>query len=238
MAEISRRPAGWLSSAIVTGVSAYAAYVAFTWLRYGHPSKPAWHAVDPLLDRFMPEYDVVERHVTYVRAPAAITLETAKTMDLGSMPVVRGIFKAREIILGATPDTRARPRGLLEQMLSFGWVLLAETPGREVVVGAVTKPWEADVVFRSIPPDGFAAFEEPGYVKIAWTLRADYLAPNQSLFRTETRAIATGHTARVKFRRYWSFLSPGIILIRRLMLAPLRAAAEREASVVRHLAGA
>ena len=31
---------------------------------------------------------------------------------------------------------------------------------------------QANVVFRSLLPDEFAAFHEPGYVKIAWTLRA------------------------------------------------------------------
>ena len=28
-------------------------------------------------------------------------------------------------------------------------------------------------MFRSVPADEFAAFDEPDYVKIAWTLRAD-----------------------------------------------------------------
>jgi hypothetical protein len=66
-------------------------------------------------------------------------------------------------------------------------------------------------------------------VKIAWTLKAEPVDDQQSVFRTETRAIATDVGARVRFRRYWSFLSPGIILIRRAMLSSLRAEAERRA---------
>jgi hypothetical protein len=99
-----------------------------------------------------------------------------------------------------------------------------------VVVGAVTRPWEPNVTFRPIPPDEFAAFAEPGYVKIVWTLRADPVDAYRSIFRTETRVIATDAVARTKFRRYWSFLSPGIILIRRLSLRPLKADAERRAA--------
>jgi hypothetical protein len=95
------------------------------------------------------------------------------------------------------------------------------------VVGAVTKPWEPNPVFRSIPPDQFAAFAEPGYVKIAWTLRADPIDDGSSVFRTETRALATDPFARTRFRAYWSFLSPGIWLIRRMMLGPVKKAAER-----------
>ena len=96
-------------------------------------------------------------------------------------------------------------------------------------MGAVTQPWMADVVFRPLPPDEFAAFDEPDYVKIVWTLRADSLGAAESIFRTETRVLPTDPTARAKFRRYWSFVSPGIIVIRWMSLGPLKAEAERRA---------
>jgi hypothetical protein len=96
-------------------------------------------------------------------------------------------------------------------------------------MGAVTKPWEANVEFRPLAPDQFAAFNEPGFVKIAWTLRADAKSATDSVFRTETRAVATDAMARTKFRRYWSLLSPGIIAIRWIMLRPLKTEAERRA---------
>jgi hypothetical protein len=108
--------------------------------------------------------------------------------------------------------------------------VLAEVPGRELVLGAVTQPWQANVVFRALPPETFAAFNEPDYVKIAWTLRADPVDATHSTFRTETRAIATDPEAQRKFRRYWSFLSPGIIVIRWMSLGPLKADAERRAA--------
>jgi hypothetical protein len=94
-------------------------------------------------------------------------------------------------------------------------------------MGAVTRPWEANPVFRPVPPDQFPAFAEPGYVKIVWTLRADPTSPYGSIFRTETRALATDAGARARFRVYWSLLSPGIYLIRWLSLGPVKATAER-----------
>jgi hypothetical protein len=112
---------------------------------------------------------------------------------------------------------------------SIGWGVHAEVPGRELVMGAMTQPWKAHVVFRAIPPEDFAAFDVPGYVKIVWTLRADPVDATHSIFRTETRAIATDAEARRKFRRYWSLLSPGIIVIRWMSLGPLKADAERRA---------
>jgi hypothetical protein len=200
-----------------------------SWWQYGHPSPPSRRAADALLDRFLPVYDVVERHRIFVRAPAALTLDAAKEQDLYASPIVRAIFRTRAFVLRSNVDDGGEPRPLLRGMLALGWRILAEIPGREVVVGAVTKPWEANVVFRPIPADDFAAFAEPDYVKIVWTLRADPVDHGTSIFRTETRAMATDLSARLKFRRYWSLASPGIALIRRLSLRPVRVDAERRA---------
>ena len=228
------RSAGqWLSMSAGVAAAAYATYAGVTWLRYGQASPPAPENQDALLDRFMPVYDIAERHRIRVAAPAEITFMTACKTDLRQSPIARVIFRAREVILGSEPDTAARPHGLLALTKSLGWRVLAEVPGREVVMGAVTRPWEANVTFRGVPPDEFAAFDEAGYVKIAWTLRADPLSPIESVFRTETRVIATDATARAKFRRYWSLVSPGIIAIRWVMLQPVKREAEREALCLR-----
>ena len=208
---------------------AYTGYVGVTWLRYGHPAAPGPDDVDPLLDRFIPVYDVAERHHIDIAAPHDVTFAAACEQDVMALPLARAIFKAREVLLGGTRDVTTRPHGLIALTKSIGWGVLAEIPGREIVMGAVTQPWRADVVFRSLPPREFVQFDEPGYVKIAWTLRADASGATTSIFRTETRARATDAAARFKFRRYWAFLSPGIILIRRASLKPLRTEAERVA---------
>jgi hypothetical protein len=212
---------------IAAGVTA--AFIGFTWWRYGRPRQPTGAEHDALLDRFLPVYDVAERHSVEVAAPADVTFAAACEMDLLRSPIARAIFKAREMVLGADPDPERRPRGILALTQQIGWRVLAEIPSREVVVGAVTQPWNANVVFRGVSPGEFAAFAEPGYVKIAWTLRADSQGESRSIFRTETRAVATDDFARAKFRRYWAAFSPGIRLIRRVSLAPLRSEAERRA---------
>lgn len=182
--------------------------------------------VDPLLDRFMPAYDVAERHHIHVAAPPEVTLAAAANVDMQQSPVIRAIFRARELILRSKTNVARRPKGLLAETLALGWRVLAEQPGREVVVGAVTQPWLGDVVFRGLAPDEFATFQEPGYVKIAWTLRADPDGDQASIFRTETRAVATDAAARQKFGWYWARFWPGIVLIRRLLLRSLKAEAE------------
>jgi hypothetical protein len=218
-----------VASALTAAGVVYGINAAIVWCRYGHASEPHADERDGLLDRFIPCYDVVERHSVRIAAPPEITLAASKEQDLFNIAPVRAIFKAREVVLRAVPDDRNHPRGLLATVRALGWGVLAEVPGREIVLGAVTKPWEANVIFRSLPPDEFATFAEPGHVKIVWTLRADAAGDNESVFRTETRAIATDAAARERFRRYWAFTSPGIALIRRLSLNPLRREAERRA---------
>jgi hypothetical protein len=223
----------WAAAAFAVGAAAYSTYVGITWYRCGKVVPPTGDEADPLLDRFLPVYEIVERHRIRVAAPAGLTLDVARDADLQGSPVVRTIIRAREVILGAAPDDRRRPRGLLAETQSLGWGVLADVPGREVVVGAVTRPWEANVTFRALPPDQFAAFKEAGYVKIVWTIRADPITASESVFRTETRAIATDLITRAKFRRYWSFLSPGIIVIRWALLGPVKKEAELRAREAR-----
>lgn len=217
----------WLGAAAGMMGATYGTYVAATWLRYGRPKPARGAAVDPVLDALIPTYDVCERHRIAVPAPADATFAAATEMDLASSRMIRAIFKGRELILRSTPDAAVRPKGFVEGMKAMGWGVLAEAPGREIVMGGVTKPWEANPVFRALSPDDFASFAEPDYVKIAFTLRADPEGDGSSTFRTETRAVATDAGARKKFRLYWSFLSPGIILIRVAMLPALKAEAER-----------
>lgn len=219
----------WAAAGLGVVSASYAAHAGITWLRYGRPRRATAAQHDARLDRFMPVYDVVERHHIRVVAPAAVTLDAAREIDPFDAGLIKAIFKGRQVLLRSAPDRRARTRGMLADMQSLGWVILDEDPGHEVIVGAVTKPWEANVTFRSIPADAFAAFDEPDYVKIAWTLRADGDGDAGSIFRTETRALATSASAREKFRAYWSWLSPGITLIRRMMLGPVKAEAERRA---------
>jgi hypothetical protein len=207
---------------------AYLGAVASAWFRYGRP-RSATFEPDRLLDRFIPVFDIVERHQVRVNAPANITFAAACDLEFEQSPLIAMIFKARERILGSARDAAGGPRGLLERTKSSGWGVLAEISGREIVMGAVTRPWEANVVFRALPPDQFASFNEPGYVKIVWTLRTDGVGEGLSMARTETRAVATNGAARRRFRRYWALFSPGIVLIRYEALRLVKADAEQRA---------
>jgi hypothetical protein len=203
-------------------------YALKAWSRYGRPALDG--PADPLLDRFMPAYEVAERHETRVAAPAATTFAAACALDLQASPLTRAIFRSRELLLGATPSPPPSGRLTPDDLRRLGWEILAEEPGHEIVFGAVTQPWLANARFERVPAAEFAAFATPGYVKIAWCLAAEPLGPGASIFRTETRATTTDDEARRRFRRYWVAFAPGIRLIRRELLRLVRTEAERRPS--------
>ena len=82
------------------------AYVTMAWHRLGRP--PVGGATDPLLDRFMPTYDVRERHETRVMAPAPMALDAACAQDLQGSWLLRTIFRGRELLRLARREAARR----------------------------------------------------------------------------------------------------------------------------------
>ena len=180
------------------------------------------------LDRFIPEPDVRERHAIVVRAPAPAVFAAAEAFDFQSVPIVRGIIRLRELFLGSKRVER-QPRPFLQEIAAMGWGTLASEPGLLFVAGARCQPWLANVTFTPIPAAEFAAYHEPGQVKIAWTLEVEPLTAGSARLTTETRAVATDDAARRRFRRYWRWARFGIVAIRWSMLPAIRERAERSA---------
>ena len=203
-------------------------YAGVTWYRYGKVARAGPR--DPLVDRFMPKYEVREVHQTRVAAPAEVTFGAAYDLDLQRSTIVRAVFTGRELLLGGERSKGEHAAGFLTDVLTHGWCILAEEPGRELVIGTVTQPWKANVEFLGLLPDAFAAFKEPGYAKVIWTFAVKPLGEKASIFSTETRVVTTDPESRSRFRRHWSVFSPGILLIRYETLRLVRREAERLAA--------
>ena len=231
--RIVKRWAKTAAALVAAACGGYGGWAAIEYARYGRPRRRDPAERDELLDKSIPHYDVYERHAVVVNAAPDVTLAAARNQDILESPLISAIFRAREWAMGSTVEAPQRRQGLLGTTLALGWRVLEEVPGREIVVGAVTRPWQADVTFRGIAPAAFAAFDEPAYVKIVWTLRVDPLDHGERCaFSTETRAVATDAEAAARFRRYWAMAAPGIRLIRRLGLPALKANAERVSTTV------
>lgn len=234
--EVDMKASGRTAAKIV-GASAGAlallgaGYLARNWYRYGKVSRNGYQ--DPLLDTFMPEYEVREYHQARVAAPVEKTYEAVLAMDMSGSPIVRGIFRARQLVFRADEGEQRPPRPFLEEAKELGWGVLAHEPGRAIVLGAVTQPWLANVRFESLPPEEFTVFDTPGYVKIVFTMATEPIDDRSSFVRTETRVATTDKYARDRFRRYWAVVSAGVRVIRIEILRLVRADAERRARLSR-----
>ena len=215
---------------VVAAVFGWVAWAAVSWFRYGHGSHTG--ASGAQVERLLPDYEVVELFQARVNAPAPVTFATAESTSLNSSPVTRGIFRARELLMGGSFSRPLPSGGVVEQMCSMGWEVLSRTPQREIILGAVTQPWKRDVVFRGLPPEEFAGFAEPGFVKIVVTIGATPIDSGTSRLQIGTYVATTGPVARKRFRRYWAVFSPGILLIRALALNTIKHDAEQRQRVL------
>jgi hypothetical protein len=119
--------------------------------------------------------------------------------------------------------TESRGSGTFSDRVErFGFVRLAEVPGRELVFGLAGRFWRPDGGLRRLTREEFLAFAEEGSVKAVWNLLVSGGAGAACEVSTETRILSFGSAARRKFRIYWSLIEPFSGLTRRGMLRGIR----------------
>ena len=190
-----------------------------------------------LLDELLPERDFDERHALTVAAPPAATFEAIRRADLGRGRLTRTLFLLRALpgLVVAPRETvrrflrRGSARVTVDALASSGFVLLAERPGREVVLGTIGRFWKPSGGMRPFEAAEFASFREPGWAKAAWNFRVDAAPDGGTTLSTETRVLCTDPGSRRTFRRYWRLVRPFSGLIRIEMLRAIRREAERRA---------
>jgi hypothetical protein len=156
-----------------------------------------------------------------VAATPARTFRAVRTTDFHRSALIRHLLQLRGI---------AAPAGLpaaltLDDFVALGFVLLAEAPDTEVVLGVIGQFWRPSGALRRVDPDDFAGFDEPGYAKAAWNFHVAARG-DLSVLSTETRVVTTDRAAARMFRLYWLGVGPFSRLIRRRMLSQIREVAE------------
>lgn len=172
-----------------------------------------------LIQKYLPDFEFREHRSTMVVAAPQIAYNTMCSVDFSRSWLIRTIFTTRRLLYGIfvkriEKNNTAAFGSLLESALKLGWSVLEEVPNHELVVGAVTQPWEAEVIFQGLTGLEFINFEKPGFAKIAWNIAVQEVKPGVTRLSTETRVALTDPIARRKFSYYWFLFNPGIRLIR------------------------
>lgn len=180
------------------------------------------------LDEFVPAYQFHEFHSIRVAAPKEKVYVAIKAVTAGEIPLFqmltwirRGGRSGPAGIMNAPAD-----QPILDVATRTSFLLLAEEPNHEIVVGtAVIVPpgWRPS---RSPTPDDFKAVHEPGFAVAAMNFLVEADGPAASIVTTETRVYATDASSRRRFIRYWRLIYPGSALIRRMWLRAIARRAE------------
>ena len=184
-----------------------------------------------LLDEYMPAYDFGETHAIAVRAAPADAYRAVREVTPGEIALLRTLFRIRSA--PARPRAGSgvpfeSPEPLLEQALRGGFVLLAEDPGRELVLGAIGQFWriKAGIPLRVADAGAFLAFNRPDHAKAVLGFRVARIANGETLVSTRTRVRVPDRGARGRFALYWLAIRPASALIRRNWLRAIQRRAE------------
>ena len=169
-----------------------------------------------LIDDVLPGYDVRAVHSIDVAAPAQRVFAAVRDVTVAEAPLASLLLLFRGI-------RASRKRAIFEE-LPERYAVLAEEPGRELVIGGIAQPWRPAFGVRT--GVDFRTFDEPGYAKIAVNFAFD-----GGRLSTETRVALTDDAARRKFARYWLVVRPGSALVRRSWLRAIKRRAEGARSV-------
>jgi hypothetical protein len=190
------------------------------------------------LDQFVPAWQFSEFHSVRIAAPKEKVYTALKQVTAEEILFFHTLVWLRR--LGRPgPESILNPPAnmpLLEVATKATFILLAEEPNQEIVMGtlvAAPRGWRPS---GQRTPEAFKALvasQQPGFVLAAMNFRLEdcdmtdrRAAAPCTLLTTETRVYATDPSSRRAFARYWRVIYPGSALIRRMWLRAIKKRAE------------
>jgi hypothetical protein len=189
-------------------------------------------AIQTRLDEFAPVYQFNEVHRIQVRAPRNRVYRAIKEVTADEILLFRTLTWLPRLGRPGPESILNAPERLplLEVATRTSFLLLAEEPEREVVIGTLVLA-PAGVQIKEQPtPDDFKALEASGFAKATMNFRLEDIGTDTCIVTTETRVYVTDASTRRRFAAYWRVIYPGSALIRRMWLRAIKRRAEAAGS--------
>ncbi len=184
------------------------------------------------LDQFAPVYQFHEFHSIRIAAPKEQVYRALKSVTAEEIALFRTLTWLRRFGLPG-PESILNPPPhvpLLNVATRTSFLVLAEEPDREIVLGTLVAAPPGWRPSGKPTPDGFRAFfvttNHPGFALAAMNFRIEDAGPAACTLTTETRVYATDASTRRRFALYWRVIYPGSALIRRMWLRAIARRAE------------
>lgn len=188
-----------------------------------------------LIDRYLPTFDTTVVEHTVVDADVPVTWSALTELDL--MRVHTPLLDAAMFVRGV-PDRIAAlsgnrspaPAPPVELKIGAdgpgldGWLSLGRIEPQEIAFGAIGRFWQPDIAWYDVTtmtPEDFAAFDAPGWGRIAANFSLRPYGRTRTLASYEARTATTDADAARRFTRYWRLIHPFVGHIMRAALATL-----------------
>lgn len=184
------------------------------------------------LDRFVPAWQFGEFHAIRIAAPKERVYRALKDVSADEIFLFRTLVWLRRLGRSGPPSILNPPPNepLLEVASRTSFVLLAEKPNDEVVLGTlvVAPPgWRPSGQATPEAYQKLVGSRPVGFAFAAMNFRLEDCEGAAkttpcTLLTTETRVYATDDSSRRRFARYWRVIYPGSAFIRRMWLRAVR----------------
>ena len=192
------------------------------------------------LDEILPAWQFDEHHETRIHASPEQVETAIRAVTADEILLFRTLTWIRSPHLSSSRQPRsvlnaAGNRPILESAQAGGFMMLAEEPRRELVLGTLVMVPDS---LRKLPlaerkrlraeftPAKLVELDKPGYAKAAMNFLIEDEGNGWVSLATDTRVFATSDDARRRFAAYWRVIYPGSSFLRRTWLAAIRRRAE------------
>jgi hypothetical protein len=174
-----------------------------------------------LIDEFLPDYDVRERHRITIHAPVETVYAAVRRLDISQARFSMFLFRLRGIAANRSSHFT------IDDLLKMRFILLGEKPHEELLLGLVGRFWTPSGELRRLNAAEFRQFNEQSYAKAVWNFSVSQRADGAVQLETETRVYCLGEVSRWRFRWYWRVMGSFSGLVRRDVLKAVKRSAEK-----------
>ena len=180
------------------------------------------------IDEFLSDYDFCASYGVHISASPSVVYERLVWLDFNDVWIVRLLETVRT---GKLVSPSRLATSLSQRLQGTGFVMLAEVPNEELLMGIAGRFWRPDGGrCLDLTAGHFVEFARPGYAKVAWNFSLRAVSSEETVLSTETRTKCFGPAARWKFRIYWFLIYPFSGLLRKALLNRVKSDAESVSS--------
>jgi hypothetical protein len=171
-----------------------------------------------LIDSFLPHFDFNEVHSVEIDALPDRTWQALMQTDLARPFLIRLLMGIRSLPSLLHDGLRPPKRTTIHDVARGNFLLLAEDPPREIVLGIEGQFWKLQPKVCTTDLASFSGPVPAGMARAVWSFSVDPLGSRRSRLATETRILCGDDASRRRFGRYWAVVQPGSAIIRQVIL--------------------